>query len=101
MIEFLHYGLHFGAPPLLAWFFFREHWLRVLLILWGGILIDLDHLLAEPVFDPNRCSIGFHPLHSYWAMGVYLVLLIPSKTRIIGIALCLHLLADAVACIGM
>ena len=24
------------------------------------MLIDLDHLLANPVFDPDRCSINFH-----------------------------------------
>ncbi|WP_445382632.1 DUF6122 family protein [Robiginitalea sp. IMCC43444] len=101
MMDVLHYGLHFGAPPLLAWIFFRKHWLKATLILWAGILIDLDHLLATPVFDPDRCSIGFHPLHSYWAMSAYILLLLPAKTRLIGIALCLHLLADGVACLGM
>ncbi len=29
--------------------------------------IDLDHLLADPVFDPDRFCIGFHPLHTVWA----------------------------------
>ena len=31
---------------------------------WLGWLIDLDHLLADPVYAPDRCSIGFHPLHT-------------------------------------
>ena len=63
-----------------------------------GLLIDLDHLLADPVFDPNRCSIGFHPLHSYLALGIYTALLFPKQTRIFGIALVIHILADSVDC---
>ncbi|MFA5421042.1 MAG: DUF6122 family protein [Patescibacteria group bacterium] len=43
------------------------------------ILIDLDHLLASSIFDPNRCSIGFYPLHTIWALFFYsLMLFIPS-----------------------
>ncbi len=38
------------------------------------MLIDLDHLLADPVYDPARCSIGFHPLHSWWAAAIYLAM---------------------------
>ena len=29
------------------------------------MLVDLDHLFADPIYDPDRCSIGFHPLHQY------------------------------------
>ncbi len=65
------------------------------------ILIDMDHLLANPIFDPNRCSIGFHPLHTIWALIVYfLMLLIPSwKWRSVAIGCILHLLTDAIDCI--
>ena len=35
------------------------------------MLVDLDHLLADPIYDPERCSIGFHPLHSIPAIVVY------------------------------
>ena len=42
--------------------------------------VDLDHLLADPIFDPHRMSIGFHPLHSYPAIAVYVLFcLIPKK----------------------
>ena len=34
-------------------------------------VVDLDHLLAEPVYDAARCSIGFHPLHTWPAMIAY------------------------------
>ena len=63
-----------------------------------GMLIDLDHLLATPIFSPNRCSINFHPLHSYWAIAIYFILLIPKKTRLIGLGLVIHILADTVDC---
>ncbi len=29
----------------------------VLLLIAGTMLIDLDHLLIDPIFDPSRCSI--------------------------------------------
>lgn len=67
-------------------------------ILWLTMLIDLDHLLATPLFDACRCSINYHPLHTYWAMGVYVVLLFFKRTRLVGIGLLLHLLADAIDC---
>jgi hypothetical protein len=62
------------------------------------MLIDLDHLLATPIFDKYRCSINFHPLHSYIAMGFYAVGLFFKKTRILAIALLLHMLADYFDC---
>ena len=65
------------------------------------MLIDLDHLLATPIFDPNRCSIGFHPLHSYYAIAVYIGLLFYKKTRIIAIGLLLHMLTDFQDCMWM
>lgn len=97
--ELLHYGIHFLLPVVIGILAFPQFRWKAVLILLGGILIDVDHLLANPVFDPNRCSIGFHPLHSYWAIGIYCLLLIPSKTRIWGLALMIHILADTVDCL--
>lgn len=94
----LHYGIHFLLPVAIGYFFYREHRTEAILILLGGLLIDLDHLLASPIFDPERCSIGFHPLHSYWAIGIYMALLLFRKTRIFGIALMIHILADLTDC---
>jgi len=62
------------------------------------MLVDLDHLLATPIFDPGRCSINFHPLHTYWAMAVYVVLLFFKKTRIIAVGLLFHMLTDFIDC---
>ncbi|MGB6153975.1 MAG: DUF6122 family protein [Pricia sp.] len=95
---FVHYGIHFIVPVAIGLLFFKQHRLKVILILWAGILIDVDHLWAEPIFDPGRCSIGFHFLHRYWAIAVYVGLLLFDKTRIIGLALLIHILADATDC---
>ena len=62
------------------------------------MLIDLDHLVATPIFDPNRCSINFHPLHTYYAITVYAGFLFFKKIRILGIGLLLHILADLADC---
>lgn len=94
----VHYGIHFGFPLVVALLFFKAYWLKAYVIMVLGILIDLDHLLANPVFDPNRCSINFHPLHSYYAIAVYVLLLIPKKTRLIGLGLVIHIIADTADC---
>lgn len=62
------------------------------------MLVDLDHLIANPVFMADRCSIGFHPLHSYYAIAVYVLLLLPKKTRIVAIGLLLHMATDFLDC---
>lgn len=93
-----HYGCHFLIPLAVAFIFYKSNWKFAYLIMILGMLIDLDHLLATPIFDPNRCSINFHPLHTYYAMAVYLVLLIPKKTRLIGLGLVIHIIADIVDC---
>lgn len=97
----IHYGLHFGLPLLIAVVFFRPVFIKAYGIMLLGLLIDLDHLLATPIFDPNRCSINFHPLHSYWAIGVYLLLCFPKKTRWLGLGLCIHIIADISDCLLM
>ena len=100
MIRFIaHYGIHFIVPIFIAFYFYKDNRFWVSLILLLGIIIDLDHVLANPMFDPNRCSINFHPLHSYWAIAVYIILFIFKKTRVIGLALLLHILADTVDCL--
>jgi hypothetical protein len=97
----LHYGIHFLVPILVAYLFFRENWKIAAIIMLSAIIIDLDHLLANPIFNPTRCSINFHPLHSYYAIGVYVVLTIIKKTRVVGLGLLIHMLADWVDCILM
>ncbi len=97
----VHYSLHFLLPGIIAWLFFTNNWKRAWLIMIATMFIDLDHLLAIPIFDPNRCSINFHPLHSYWAFLVYIVLFFSKKTKIIAVGLILHILTDFIDCLFM
>ncbi|MEM5539583.1 DUF6122 family protein [Olleya sp. AS48] len=99
--DIIHYGIHFIVPVIVALLFFKKQWKYTLGIMLLGMLIDLDHLLATPIFAPNRCSINFHPLHSYYAIIVYIALLIPKKTRIIGLGLVIHIIADFTDCMMM
>lgn len=94
----LHYSFHFLVPIAIALIFFKKKWFQVYLIFIGTMLIDLDHLLANPIFDPNRCSINFHPLHTYYAAAAYMLMVIPKKIRILGIAFLLHLFTDYLDC---
>lgn len=99
MIRFLlHYGLHFLFPGLLAWVFYRQRWLKVWGVLVLTMLVDLDHLLSTPVFMENRCSVGFHLLHSYPAIVVYACCLLVPRLRIVAIGLLLHMATDYQDC---
>ncbi len=102
MQSVIHYFLHFGFPFFIAFMFFRKDWKKAYLILIATMLVDLDHLLANPIFQANRCSINFHFLHTYYAMIVYVVLLFFRKPiRIIGIGLLFHMLTDFIDCLMM
>ena len=67
----LHIALHFIVPLLVALAFYRDRWPNATVILIATMLVDLDHLLADPIYDPERCSIGFHPLHDWPAILIY------------------------------
>lgn len=97
----IHYGCHFAIPLVIALLFYPKQWKKVYLIFIASMLIDLDHLLANPIFDPKRCSVGFHPLHSYVALIIYVTMLFPKKTRVLAIALIWHLITDQIDCLLM
>ncbi len=94
----VHYGCHILIPLSVALIWYKTSWKWAFLIMFSGMWIDLDHLLANPVFDPDRCSINFHPLHSYYAIAFYLILLLPKKTRLFGLGLVIHIIADTIDC---
>ena len=96
----IHYSLHLVFPLFIALLFYKKNWKRTYCILLLTMLVDLDHLFATPIFQANRCSIGFHPLHSYYAIAVYFVLLFfKNPLRIIGIGLLFHMFTDLVDCL--
>jgi hypothetical protein len=70
----IHIALHFVIPPLVALVFFHSRWRNATLIMIATMVVDADHLLADPIYDPARCSIGFHPLHTIPAIVIYLLL---------------------------
>ncbi len=98
LASILHLLLHALVPALVAWLFFRARWRRAWLIMLATMLVDLDHLLATPIYDPQRCSIGFHPLHTAPAMPVYVGLSLLPRTRLVGIGLLIHMGLDATDC---
>lgn len=97
----VHYGIHFVIPLLIAFIFFKSNWKMAYVVMIFGMLIDVDHLLANPIFSSNRCSINFHPLHSYYAMVIYVMLLFFKKTRVLGLGLVIHIVADTADCLLM
>ncbi|MEY0232634.1 DUF6122 family protein [Providencia manganoxydans] len=96
----VHYGFHFLVPILFGYLFWRKNWKLAALLMLSTMAIDLDHLLADPIFDPNRCGIGFHPLHTGWAAIAYvLIFLLPSwKLKAIAVGCLFHLFTDSLDC---
>lgn len=94
----IHLLLHGLVPVGVAWLCFRRRWRRVSLIMLATMAVDLDHLLATPVYDPDRCSIGFHPLHRPPAIIAYGTMTLWAPTRVVGLGLLIHMALDASDC---
>lgn len=95
-----HIALHLLVPAILVALLYRDNWKFAYLVLIATMLVDLDHLLAVPIYDPNRCSIGFHPLHQPLMIMPYAGLSVFPKTRLIGFGLLIHMALDAVDCLN-
>jgi len=98
ILAVVHLVLHAILPGAVAWLFFRNRWRIAWLVMLATMLVDLDHLLADPVYDPNRCGIGFHPLHTAPAIAGYALLAILPPTRLIGVGLLVHMALDLSDC---
>jgi hypothetical protein len=97
----MHLILHVLLPGAVAYAAFRTRWLRAWAVMVATMLVDLDHVLADPIYDPGRCSIGFHPLHSFAAIAAYVVAAIAPATRLVGVGLVLHMALDQLDCMTM
>lgn len=93
-----HIALHFIIPVFFVAAFYRKNWKSAYIILISTMLVDLDHVLANPIYDPQRCSIGFHPLHRIWFVVFYVALVFFPKTRLVGLGLTLHMALDSIDC---
>jgi hypothetical protein len=98
---FVHRLLHAVVPLAVALIWFRSHWRRAWLWMLAGWLIDIDHLWADPIYVPDRCSLGFHPLHTAPAALVYGLLTAWPRTRLLGLGLLIHLGLDGIDCLLM
>lgn len=86
-------------PFLVALTFSRKQFWKVYLIMMATMIVDIDHLLATPIYVPERCSIGFHPLHTTFPIIAYFIMCFFKPTRWIGIGLVIHMLLDASNCL--
>lgn len=104
MIEFrpaFHLVMHVAAPLLLALALGGKNKRVAFFWMMASMSIDIDHLWAIPVYEPGRCSIGFHPLHQWPAAMVYLGMVAVRPTRWFGIGALLHLVLDGIDCLMM
>lgn len=85
----------------------------VFLVLMATMLVDVDHLLATPIYEANRCSIMFHPLHQTLPIALYLLMAVwplsgwalkrqlkPAECWLgwVGLGLLIHMLLDGIDC---
>ncbi|WP_203323668.1 DUF6122 family protein [Pseudoxanthomonas beigongshangi] len=98
---FIHLLLHVLVPVATARLFWPKEWKRAAAWMLAGWIIDLDHLLADPIYAPGRCSLGFHPLHTWPAMLLYGALVVPRRTRWFGVGLLIHIALDGLDCLMM
>ena len=94
--EFIHYFLHLVFPIVIAKIFFKNNWKHAYFLMLATMVVDLDHVFANPVFDPNRSSVGFHPLHSYPMIAVYSLgtIFLKGNYKIIAVGLLFHMFTD-------
>lgn len=97
----LHLVLHAIVPLVVALAWPGRRWAKTYALLLAGWLIDVDHLLADPIYAPGRCSIAFHPLHGPWAIVVYVAMLVPKPTRVFAVGLLIHIMLDGIDCVLM
>jgi uncharacterized protein DUF6122 len=86
------------VPLIVALLFFKVKWKIVFLIMVSTMLVDIDHLLADPIYDPNRCSIGSHPLHEFIPILFYCGFCFIKQWRYVGIGLVIHMALDSIDC---
>jgi len=99
ILPILHLVMHVAVPGLTARLAYKKIWFKAWLIMMLTMAMDLDHLLATPIYDPERCGINFHPLHSYPAIGAYLILLVIPRLRILGVGFLIHVGLDTMDCL--
>lgn len=86
------------VPIVLALLFFKEKWKVAYCHMVATMFVDLDHIFADPFYEPNRCSIGFHPMHEFIPIIFYGIICFFKPLRYVGIGLIIHMALDSVDC---
>jgi hypothetical protein len=111
----IHIALHVIVPLLVALAFYRDRWRSATVIMIATMIVDVDHVLADPIYDPSRCSIGFHPLHTAPAIVIYAALFVlppvveratdrtdarvaAGRLHLVGLGLLIHMALDGLDC---
>ncbi|BFM12585.1 hypothetical protein R50072_27380 [Simiduia litorea] len=99
IVGFIHLVLHLLVPFVLARLVCGKAWRTPFYVMLLTMLVDIDHLLATPLYDPERCSINYHPLHRWPLWFIYGLLAALPKTRWLGVGLMVHMVLDASDCV--
>ena len=95
----MHIISHGVVPAGIAYIIKPENeWKNTALTYLSANVVDLDHLLAQPVYDPERCGINFHPLHSEYALFGYGLFALNPLTKDLGTGLLIHMGLDYIDC---
>lgn len=112
----LHVALPLGVAYLVAFNVPSLNVGYVFMVLMATMLVDIDHVLADPIYAPGRCSIWFHPLHTLWPMvcygGMTLWPLVLNRLKkpitrkhtligLVGLGLVIHMILDWIDCLWM
>ena len=89
------------APGLKRWLYPEWATWKVWAVLSATILVDLDHLLATPIYQADRCSLTTHPLHAPLAIVIYAMATVFPRTRLVAIGLLIHMGLDGIDCLMM
>ena len=98
--KIVHLAGHLLLPVGIAYSGYGPNWKSAAKVMIASNLVDADHLLAKPIYDMGRCSIGTHPLHSLPAIGIYSAMTLNQRTQELGIGLLTHMAVDFVDCIN-
>lgn len=66
------------------------------ILLFSSNLIDLDHLLAKPIYHPHRNPFLTHPIHKQWRVVIIIstAFLFYRPLLFLGLGLLTHLFLD-------
>ncbi|MGV3585725.1 MAG: DUF6122 family protein [Adhaeribacter sp.] len=96
----LHLVLHLLIPILVTLIFYPRYGWAAFIRLMAGMIIDVDHIMANPFYDSERCSINYHLFHTPIPIIIYCALYFVPRLRIFSVGLIIHIILDYLNCLG-